>query len=224
MGDTMRIAILSLTGLFIATASAQARPAHKLVFGEYFGQYLPRKLNDCPTCHLPDPPGAKQDPDADKPHNAFGARLKAVKEELRKAGKRTGIEARLDAILNEDSDGDGVSNLIEILTGHFPGDKDDRPSPAKLADSAKLVTAFLKAKNGYPWRPFEVVKRPAIPKLKNAQWVRNPVDAFIAREHEELDLKPRPEAPKAVLLRRVHLDLIGLPPTPGQLYAFLDDN
>src|SRR5205807_7883189 len=45
----------------------------------------------------------------------------------------------------------------------------------------------------------------------------------IAVEHEELGLKPRSEAPKAVLLRRVYLDLIGLPPTPDELHAFLND-
>src|SRR5205823_6212874 len=122
-----------------------------------------------------------------------------------------------------DSDGDGVNNLIEILTGHFPGDKTDQPSRAEVAASKQLVVAFLKAKSGYPWRPFEVVKRPAVPTVKNTGWVRNPIDAFIAAEHEELGLKPRPEAPKAVLLRRVYLDLIGLPPTPGQLRAFLSD-
>src|SRR2546421_12729880 len=103
----------------------------------------------------------------ERPQNAWGARLKAEKEDPRKAGKKTGIDARLDAILNEDSDGDGVSNLIEILTGHFPGDKTDQPSAAELAESKKLVVAFLKAKSGYPWRPFEAVKRPAVPKVQN---------------------------------------------------------
>jgi len=65
--------------------------------------------------------------------------------------------------------------------------------------------------------------RPVPPRVGNAPWVRNPVDAFVAREHERRGLRPRPEAPRAVLLRRVTLDLVGLPPTREELSAFLAD-
>ena len=69
------------------------------------------------------------------------------------------------------------------------------------------------------------------PRVRNASpstplgagWVRNPVDAFIAAGHEARGLSPRPEAPKHVLLRRVYLDLIGLPPTRKELAAFAAD-
>jgi hypothetical protein len=54
-------------------------------------------------------------------------------------------------------------------------------------------------------------------------WVRQPLDHFIAAEHEARGLKPRPEADRATLLRRVSLDLTGLPPTPEELHAFLAD-
>src|SRR5207244_8260606 len=83
--------------------------------------------------------------------------------------------------------------------------------------------AFRKFRRSYPWRPFQTVKRPPVPVVKNAGWVRNPVDAFIAAGHEEHGLKPRPEAARHVLLRRVYLDLTGLPPTPAELHAFLTD-
>ncbi len=62
------------------------------------------------------------------------------------------------------------------------------------------------------------------PQVKNEAWSRNPIDAFIAAEHEARGLKPRPEASKTVLLRRVYLDLIGLPPSPEELHAFLADS
>jgi len=62
-----------------------------------------------------------------------------------------------------------------------------------------------------------------VPKVKNTGWRRNPIDAFVAAGHEEQGVKPRPEAARAVLLRRVYLDLTGLPPTPDELHAFLDD-
>lgn len=79
------------------------------------------------------------------------------------------------------------------------------------------------AKTAYPWKPFQTVQRPDAPKVQNAAWVRNPIDAFLAAEHEARNLKPRPEANRSTLLRRVYLDLIGLPPTPDELHAFLND-
>jgi hypothetical protein len=173
---------------------------------------------------LPDEGKHKALESRDKPHNAFGSRLKAVKRELSKAGKPTGIIARIEAIAEEDSDGDGVPNLLEILTGHYPGDAADKPSDEEITAGRKVLAAFLKSKSGYPWTPFDTVKRPATPVVKNTPWVRNPIDAFIAQEHEARGLKPRPEASKAVLLRRVTLDLTGLPPTPEELHAFQADN
>ena len=64
---------------------------------------------------------------------------------------------------------------------------------------------------------------PAVPVVRNSSWVRNPIDAFIAAEHEKRGLTPAEEAPRAVWLRRVFLDLIGLPPTRAELHAFLND-
>ena len=71
---------------------------------------------------------------------------------------------------------------------------------------------------------FQKPERPAAPTPANAAFVRNPIDAFIAARHEELKLTAVAEAPKHILLRRVYLDLIGLPPTPEQLQAFLSDS
>ena len=70
---------------------------------------------------------------------------------------------------------------------------------------------------------FRAPVRPVVPKVKNAAWVRNPVDAFIAAEHEKHGLTPQTPAERGVLLRRVYLDLIGLPPTREEQQAFLAD-
>lgn len=61
------------------------------------------------------------------------------------------------------------------------------------------------------------------PQPAKSAWVRNPIDAFIAAEHEKIGLSPQPEVEKHVLLRRVYLDLIGLPPTREELHQFLAD-
>ena len=106
----LRFFLLAIIALCLSAAPALARPAHKQALAEYFGPYLPKKLNDCRTCHLPDPPGYKDGDD--KPHNVFGARLVAVKKELKYAGKKTTIADRLDAIAEEDSDGDGVQAAV----------------------------------------------------------------------------------------------------------------
>ena len=70
---------------------------------------------------------------------------------------------------------------------------------------------------------FKTPVRPAVPVVENAAWVKNPIDAFIAAEHQKRKLKPQPAASKHVWLRRVSLDLIGLPPTREQLEAFVAD-
>jgi len=63
--------------------------------------------------------------------------------------------------------------------------------------------------------------RAAVPNVKSEGWSRNPIDAFLAAGHEELALVPVGPVEKHILLRRVSLDLIGLPPSREQLHAFL---
>ncbi|HKQ73858.1 MAG TPA: DUF1553 domain-containing protein [Blastocatellia bacterium] len=70
---------------------------------------------------------------------------------------------------------------------------------------------------------FIAPKRPEIPKVTNAAWVRAPIDSFILARLEKEGLKPSPEADKTTLLRRVYLDLTGLPPAPADVDAFLAD-
>lgn len=62
--------------------------------------------------------------------------------------------------------------------------------------------------------------RPKIPKTRAAGRVRNPIDSFIAAKLESAGLEASPEAPPAVLLRRLSLDLTGIPPSPGEITAF----
>ena len=66
--------------------------------------------------------------------------------------------------------------------------------------------------------------RPAVPDTKNPKWVRNPIDAFILHTLETRSIQPSPEADKRTLLRRLSLDLIGLPPASEEVSAFLKDS
>lgn len=72
----------------------------------------------------------------------------------------------------------------------------------------------------WSYRP---IARSALPQASD-EWSGNPIDTFIARKHVAAKLSPRPIAARHVLLRRVYLDLIGLPPTRDQLRAFLADD
>ena len=74
------------------------------------------------------------------------------------------------------------------------------------------------------WRwPFEKPVKHEAPATKNAAWVRNPIDAFVVKKLDEAGVTPAPPASKRTLARRVYFDLIGLPPTPEQVEAFLGD-
>jgi hypothetical protein len=71
---------------------------------------------------------------------------------------------------------------------------------------------------------FRAPVRPPLPAVRTAGWADNPVDAFLAAEWEKRGLVPQAEAGKRLLLRRVYLDLIGLPPSRAEIEAFLADN
>jgi hypothetical protein len=65
--------------------------------------------------------------------------------------------------------------------------------------------------------------RPKLPEVKNKSWVRNPIDSFILARLEKEKLSPSAEADRVTLLRRVYLDLTGLPPSPQEVDDFLAD-
>jgi hypothetical protein len=74
---------------------------------------------------------------------------------------------------------------------------------------------------GPDWWSLRKLERPAPPKVRNATWVRNPIDAFVLAKLEAAGLEPAPEADPTTLIRRVTFDLTGLPPTPGEIDGFL---
>jgi hypothetical protein len=66
-------------------------------------------------------------------------------------------------------------------------------------------------------------KRPPLPEVQQKKWPRNAIDSFVLSRLEREGLAPAPEADRATLIRRVTLDLNGLPPTPAEIAAFLHD-
>ena len=70
---------------------------------------------------------------------------------------------------------------------------------------------------------FQKITQPEVPQMQNRAWARNPVDAFVASGLEKQNISPGAAADKRTLLRRAYLDLIGIPPAPVEVQAFLDD-
>lgn len=68
---------------------------------------------------------------------------------------------------------------------------------------------------------FQKPLRAKVPKVRNAIWVKNPVDAFVLARLEAQEIAPSPEADPATLVRRLHLDLLGLPPAPGTVARYV---
>ena len=90
---------------------------------------------------------------------------------------------------------------------------------ASGADSEEAISI------GKPVKHWAYIKpqRPELPKVKNQAWCRNPIDYLVRARLEQEGLSPSPEADKETLIRRVTLDLIGVPPTVQEVDAFLAD-
>ncbi len=102
----------------------------------------------------------------------------------------------------------------------------DRQSPASGSDSqtdSQTEEESVPADSRQEHWAYRPPRRPMVPKVKEPGLVFNPIDAFISADRERQGLDPMPRAEKWVLLRRIYLDLIGLPPTPLQLRSFLQN-
>jgi hypothetical protein len=96
-------------------------------------------------------------------------------------------------------------------------------SPDKIVTLAKWIDAgAVLPAPGRHWA-FVPPVRPALPSTSRTSWIRNPIDAFLIARLDREGRAPSPEADRATLLRRASLDIIGLPPTPAELDAFLAD-
>ena len=210
------------------TGAAFAKPTHKAAVTSYYGDSLRQEHRSCNLCHLSDDQIAEAAADElgyeEQPWNAFGRSLAELGERQVDAGAEepAGILERVRELADADADRDGVANEVEILAGRWPGDSRDRPNEDQLAATADLLASFRRTLPAYPWRPTSRINRPAIPPTAG-QWAVNPIDAFVAAEHGRQGLTPQPRASKEILLRRVYLDLIGLPPTRSEIAAFRAD-
>lgn len=153
-------------------------------------------------------------------------------EAARKAGLRLDIR---EEALKPAKSGDiaivpGDISKSALVKRILTTDEDDLMPPPKakmpLTDAQKDILKRWVAE-GAEYRPhwaFVAPKRPALPEVKQKDWPRNEIDHFILARLENEGIKPSERADKYSLVRRVYLDLIGLPPTPEQADAFVNDS
>ena len=117
----------------------------------------------------------------------------------------------------------------ELVKRIHSGDPKSLMPPAKsnrrLTDEQKqLLKRWIR--EGAPYArhwSFVAPQRPPVPGVKRADWVRTPIDAFVLSTLEREGLAPSPEADRPTLIRRLSIDLVGLPPTPEEVDAFIAD-
>jgi mono/diheme cytochrome c family protein len=127
------------------------------------------------------------------------------------------------------------SPLILSVRGEAPTERMPRNGPPLSEAEIRLLQAWIdQGANGMtgerPGVPPEAThwaflppKRPAMPDVRTAAWARNPIDRFILARLDQAGLAPSPAADPATLLRRVSLDVIGLPPSPDEVEEFRSD-
>ena len=118
------------------------------------------------------------------------------------------------------------SELSRRLTESDPDKLMPPPDSGKKLTVRQIDLIRRWIAQGAVWQPlwsFIPPHRPDLPAVRDSKWARNPIDRFILARLEAEGLKPSPEAAKTTLVRRLYLDLLGLPPTPAQVDEFLKD-
>ena len=131
-----------------------------------------------------------------------------------KSGRRTIVPGKPDA-----------SELIARVTSRDPDTRMPYHGPPLAPQQIALLRRWIK--EGAKWEDhwsFVAPKPQAVPAVKRPGWAHQPLDQFILARLEKEGLAPSPEADKAALLRRVSLDLTGLPPTPEEQATYLADS
>ncbi len=179
------------------TLSGAARGGDKL---EYNRDIRPILAENCFICHGPDSAARKAD----------------LRLDLREEAIKVAIAP-------------GKPDDSELIARIFAEDVKERMPPA--ATRKKLTAAQKEAlkkwiASGAEYQPhwsLIAAQRPPVPAVNNAKWGRNPIDNFILAELQKRGLTPMPEADRRTLARRLSLDLIGLPPDPADVEAFVKD-
>ena len=118
------------------------------------------------------------------------------------------------------------SELFQRLVSEEPAERMP-PAEGKRLDPDQIETLRRWIAEGASWEDhwaYSVPVRPTVPAVSDPAWPRSPLDTFVLARLDLEKLQPSPQAERATLLRRVCVDLTGLPPTPEQSQEFLEDS
>ena len=197
----LRASLFLLLGSLL-TASSSSRAA------DFKSQIEPLLIKRCSECHGADSQKAK-----------FRIDLKADAFKGGKSGK-PGITPTNSS----------QSSIYQRITSSDPDEVMPPKGPKLTPQEIALIKVWID--QGAPWQEvdprshwsFIKPQRPSPPATRNQAWSRTDIDRFILAKLESENLKPAPEADKATLIRRLSLDLIGLPPTVQEIEAFNRDH
>jgi hypothetical protein len=159
----------------------------------------------CYQCHGPDQKARKADLRLDRKEDAFR--------------DRSGYAAIVPGKVDE-------SELMARVSARDPEEVMPPPKTKKPLSLTQIELLRRWIAEGAKWDTHWSYALPAVisaPQVKDRQWPRNPIDQFVLARLEREGLSPSPEADRATLIRRVTLDLVGLPPTPEEVESFEND-
>jgi len=189
-------------GPFVRAGEPSARPI------DFNREIRPILSNACFTCHGPD-----------------AAKRKGVTKPLRldtEAGAFADLGGYAAVVRGQPDESELIQRIIsDDPTEMMPPKEVGKKLTAK---DVELLTEWVR--QGAPYaKHWSYVKpvRPDRPKVKNTSWSRNSIDDFILARLERESLRPASEASRSTLIRRLSLDLTGLPPTLGEVDAFVND-
>ncbi len=124
----------------------------------------------------------------------------------------------------------GQPQQSELMRRVTSADEQDRMPPpghhdALSPDQVKVLRNWIAQGAGYTehWS-FQQVCEPELPSVRDRNWIRSAIDTFVLAGLEARGIQPAPEADRTTLIRRVTLDLTGIPPTPDEVRKFLSDS
>ena len=174
-------------------------------------QVLPILSNNCFACHGPDS------------HNQTSPFRLDTEEHSRANLAKAGEPPRHGVVPGKPEE----SLLLQRIVTKDPHEAMPPPyakKPALTGEQIATVNEWIRQGAEYePHWAFVAPVKPAVPEVKDKTWPRTPIDNFILAKLESKGIKPSPEADKETLVRRVHMDLLGLPPTPEEIDAFVAD-
>ena len=159
----------------------------------------------CFQCHGPDAEHREADLRLDTPEGAYAA----LDDHFAIVPGNPSESTVFDRISSTDPD--------EMMP---PPDSNLKITPAQIA----IIKQWIQQGAEYEkhWS-FEPIRKPELPSVKKVQWVRNGIDAFVLNQLEAKGISPSREADRYTLIRRVTLDLTGLPPTLEEVNSYLAD-